>query len=67
MIKVNTGICIGYNRTKKIYFVGVKESAKMELRIVATFNTYETACSYIETLKSQMKGAEQNETETKAI
>lgn len=67
MIKVNTGICIGYNRTKKIYFVGVKESAKMELRIVGTFNTYESACKYIETLKSQMKGVEQNETASKAI
>lgn len=56
MVKVNTGICIGYNRTKDCYFVGVKESAKMELRIVRTFNTYKNACKYIETLK--MKGVQ---------
>ena len=66
MVKVNSGICIGYNRTRECYFIGVKETPAMQLRIVATFNTYQQACDYIKTLENKMKGVPQNETE-KAI
>ena len=66
MVKVNSGICIGYNRTRKCYFIGVKETPAMQLRIVATFNTYPQVCKYIKTLENKMRGGPQNETE-KAI
>ena len=63
MVKVNSGICIGYNRTRECYFIGVKETPAMQLRIVATFNTYQQACNYIKTLENKMKGVPQSEPE----
>lgn len=58
MEKINTGVCIGYNKTKGCFFVGVKENAKMELRIVATFTNYNQACNYLTTLENKMRGVQ---------
>lgn len=62
MEKINTGVCIGYNKMKDCYFVVVKESAKMELRIVATFTNYSQACNYLNTLENKMNNGGNNET-----